>query len=551
MILKYTLFFLFIIGMSFSSLSQNESWFYIRAKDTLFNPEFKKENNKLLYIGDDSKLKAVLDNFTIFEFKKTFRKAKKTNLKKTFFVVSNNDELLSHLLKSASHLFELGELIHEEDKKIFEPNDYGLTSTIGENTGIQVNLDYFDFIGLPEAWYYTTGSKDMIIGMSDASIDTTNLDFKDKTTVIRQSGLAGGHGITTTSLAAGQGNNGYGVLGACYDCSVYATTYGDFRNLDQLLELSHLGVKVINCSWVGSRYYQTAQDVINEMFNNGTVIVASAGNRDWSKAKGTKIYYPASYDHVIAVASVMHRHESVNDNILLSKKRNYYAANIKNYVGRTVGFKDKGTLKKQHIWPVSVTTLNKHVDILAPSVGLFRFAKFTLYGKTEYTAEASSSTSPFVTGTIGLMLSLYPCLPIDEVESILKTTATNIDGIYANKPYAGNYGAGSLNAGRAVKMIYNLYTEGETATIENQKFSRWDFKLTSLSEKVLIQNQEFTESSTLNLTAKNSIVIGENTVLKPNYEGSIILKIDPTLKKECDLVLREGFPNNKYYYPEK
>ncbi len=30
-----------------------------------------------------------------------------------------------------------------------------------------------------------------------------------------------------------------------------------------------------------------------------------------------------------------------------------------------------------------------------------------------------------------------------------------------------------------------------------------------------------------------------------------ILKIDPTLKKECDLVLRDGFPNNKYYHPKK
>jgi hypothetical protein len=43
-------------------------------------------------------------------------------------------------------------------------------------------------------------------------------------------------------------------------------------------------------------------------------------------------------------------------------------------------------------------------------------------------------------------------------------------------------------------------------------------------------------------------VIGENTIIKPNKNGSIILKIDATIEKQCDLVLREGFPNNKYYH---
>ena len=40
-----------------------------------------------------------------------------------------------------------------EWSKVFEPNDYGITSTIGENLGAQVNLDYLDFLGLPKAWY--------------------------------------------------------------------------------------------------------------------------------------------------------------------------------------------------------------------------------------------------------------------------------------------------------------------------------------------------------------------------------------------------------------
>ncbi len=544
------LFFIFF-GITANLFSQNESWFYIRAKSENFNPDFDRIDGKLFYKGDNFKLKRIFYSYDIFEFKKTFKNANKSSLKKTFFVVSNDEKLLEDLLLNASNLFDFGELIQEEDKKIFEPNDYGLTSTIAENKGLEVNLDYLDFVGAPEAWYYTTGSKDMIIGLSDGKVEITDKDFSDKTTVIKESSTSKGHGSGVASIAAGQGDNGYGVPGLCYDCSIYATNYYDFEKLEQLLELSEKGVKIINCSWAITRNYQTAQDAIDEMFENGTIIVSASGNQDWHKSKGKVLYYPSSYKNVISVSSVMHRYETVEENTMISAKGNPYAANIRNYVGRTIGFKDNDVSKKHHIWPVSITTLNTEVDILAPSVDLFRYSAFALDGEEKYTLEATSSTAPFVTGTIGLMLSLNPCLPIDEVETILKFTATNIDDIEANKPYRGHYGAGSLHTGRAVKMVYDLYTDTEIAIIENQNFSRWNFILTSFSNKTLIQNQQFTDDAVFELTAKNNIVIGENTILKPNKNGSIHLKIDKTLEKECDLVLREGFPNNKYYHPEK
>jgi subtilisin family serine protease len=546
---KLTFLLFLFFGISASLFSQNESWFFIRAKSENFNPIFEKADNHLVYKGKDHKLKRIFSTYTISEFKKTYKNANKLSLKRTFFVVVNDEKLLEDLLLNASEYFDFGEIVKEVDKKIFEPNDYGLTSTITENKGLEVNLDYFDFIGAPQAWYYTTGSKDMIIGLSDGQVEITNKDFSDKTTVINESTKSKGHGSGVASIAAGQGDNGYGVPGICYDCSIYATTYNNHKTLKQLKELSEMGVKVINCSWATTASYQTAQDVIDEIFENGTIIVSAAGNLNWSKSKGKVLYFPSSYKNVISVASGMHRYSTVEENTMISKKGNPYAANIKNYVGRTIGFKDNDTSKKHHIWPVSITTLNPEVDLLAPSVDLFRYSQFATLGKEMYTMEASSSTAPFVTGTIGLMLSLNPCLPIDEVETILKFTATNIDDIEANRPYKGNYGAGSLHTGRAVKMVYDLYTETETATIENQKFSRWNFKLTSLSEKVLMQNQQFTEAVVFELKAKNKIVIGKNTIIKPNKSGSIVLKIDPTLEKECDLVLREGFPNNKYYHP--
>ncbi len=538
--MRYYLFLALVCFGAANVFSQENPWFYLRANDSLFEIAFDKIDGGLKYTGNDTKLKNILDEHHIITFKKTYRKAKKENLKKTFFVVSEKSSLMEDLLLKAGHIFEYGEHISVEDKKIFEPNDYGLTSTIGENIGFQVNNDYLDFLELPKAWYYTTGSPSTIVGISDGAVDTTSLEFKGKTRVYNKSRHAIGHGSGVASIAAAKGNNGFGIPGVCYDCEIYSTSYGKFRHLKQLMELSNAGVKVINCSWLNDTYYQSGQDSINKMFNQGTVIVGAAGNRDWnSSKKGEILYYPASYKNVISVSTVMYKHDSAKDNTNFSEGY-YYAENIRGFLGRTVGFKDNDPSKSYHIWPVSVTTLNKGVDLLAPSAGIYRFSSYVKYGRLEYIPiEATSPAAPFVSGAIGLMFSLYPCLEVNEVETILKFSSTNIDHLEVNKPYAGNYGAGMLNVGKAVEMVYQLYSEKETALIENQNFSRWDFKLTALSKGVVMRNQKFTDSTTLKLKAKNKIVLAENTSLKPGPNGSISLKIDSSLQKECDLVLRD------------
>lgn len=528
-----------LVFTSFLANGQDEAWFYFRAHDTVFNPSFNKEGEYLIYSGNDPQLKSVFDKYKIKVFKKTWKHAKKQNLKKTFFAIADKESLMDDLLKNASHLFEFGELIAEEDKKIFEPNDYGLTSTIGDNLGAQVNLDYLDVLEVPKAWYYTTGSRDVIIGISDGEIDSLDIEFVGKTKIVQPSGLAKGHGYSITEIAAGQGDNAYGVPGVCYDCSIYATNYRHFNTLEQLVELSRMGAKVINCSWGISRFYETAQEAIYEMLENGTVVVAIGHNKSFSEGQGSVYYYPASYDKVIAVSSVSHRYENYEENIKISDNDKYYVENVRYYISRTAGFKDNDTTQNPYNYPVSIRNINDKIDILGPAVGLYRYSEKVLYDKDVMSEfNPTSEVAPLITGSIGLMFSLYPCLPADEVESIIKLTSTNIDHVEANKPYKGMYGAGMLNTGKAVKMVFDMFAEKEAVRIENQRFSRWDFKLTSLSD-VLITNQEFTEEATLELTSKKGITIAANTVLKPNATGKIHLKIDPSLEKECELRLRD------------
>ena len=214
--------------------AQEEAWFYLRAKDSLTQLAFTSNGDQLKYTGNDSKLKRVLSRYQIKTFKKTFRGARKENLRKTFFVIANSEKMLNDLLKETRHLFEFGELIASQDRKIFEPNDYGLSSTVGDSKGFQVNLDYYDYLEVPKAWYYTTGSPDTKIGISDGTVDSISPDFKNKVTVFRKSSLSKGHGSGVASVAAAQGDDGFGIPGICYDCDIYATSYGNFLKLESL-----------------------------------------------------------------------------------------------------------------------------------------------------------------------------------------------------------------------------------------------------------------------------------------------------------------------------
>ncbi|MAZ73976.1 MAG: hypothetical protein CMC70_12605 [Flavobacteriaceae bacterium] len=541
--LRYYISLLFILAISITVNAQHydKPWFYVRAADTVTELTFERNGDVLTYTGDNIKLKQLFKKHIIYEFKKTYRKANRRNLKKTFFVIAESETFKDELLREVPNIFVFGETIAPEDKKIFEPNDYGLTSTIGANIGEQINLDYLDYLKAPEAWYYTVGERDVIIGISDGRLDTLDADFKNKTRLIKSPHIADGHGYSSSANAAAQGDNEHGSVGVCYNCSLYGTSYGDTRNLKNLKELSDMGVRIINCSWASVSSYDTAQEVINEMWDNGTIVIASSGNKKWQDTKGQVFHYPASYDHVISVGSVMYRNDSWHDNLKYTANNTYYGENIKHYLGRTIGFANNDTLVPPKIWPISIPTLNSKVDILTPTVGLFRYSRYMLENfKLMYSEYATTSgAAPIVSGTVGLMLSLNPCLPVEEIEPILKMASTNIDYLEVNRPYKGNYGAGALSTGNTIKLLYSLYTEDAVSVIENQDFSRWDFTVRSFSEKTIIRNQKFREDATLELTATQQVVLEPGTHLKPNTEGGILLKIDPTLTKECELRLRD------------
>jgi gliding motility-associated-like protein len=143
-------------------------------------------------------------------------------------------------------------------------------------------------------------------------------------------------------------------------------------------------------------------------------VVAAAGNA--SCGNPNNLVYPAACDHVIAVSSVgpSNNHE------------------------RTIG---NPTTTHQH---------NTSVDLCAPGYDVALSGNAGWY----LTSSGTSFASPYVAGTIGLMLAIRPCLTYEEALYILQATAFNLDSLNPN--YAGKLGAGRIDAGLALEFTKNL-----------------------------------------------------------------------------------------------
>ncbi len=517
--------------------------YYVRASSHDFNPSLYFDGTSLKYSGRDLALQALFNNNTIYVFEKEFNFSKRSDLQRTFYVQTNSATSLKEFLQKAPSIFEYGEYLGIEDPELlYFPNDYGITG--GSNQGANANLRYLDFIGMPQAWDYTTGSLDIDIGISDGGpLDATDLEFANKTTVLAAEDTdpnGTSHGNNVTAIAAAQGDNAYSGTGVCFDCSILKNGYRSVpgfpgSSFERIIELAEAGARVINCSWVGLGYSESRQNAIDELTEYGIVIIAAAGNQKTGSLPRNELY-PASFDNVISVSAV----GSGNDldcNNIASDGSGSYIPNVKNYLtGRTrlvANYDCNQPLENQVSLDLAKTpTLNAKVDIVAPGSGHYRHYQSVMNGTIEYISDTdlwTSPTAPLVTGTVGLMKALNDCLPFNEVVSILKITSTNIDDIPANQIAAGYYGSGTLHTGRAVQLTNNLLRSDSIAYLRNQRFSRWDFIFNGVSESIVMEDQEFTDESTVTVTAKNEIILEDGTFLEPNSNGFAIFEIDSTL----------------------
>lgn len=286
------------------------------------------------------------------------------------------------------------------------PNDYNIT----------YSTDYaLDLINAQAAWDLTHGNPNFVIAILDQNFYNSHEELVGKITHYDTTNTSTRtHGTAVAILAGGNTNNGVGKSSIGYDSKLALYR----MNYNEMLAASYAGAKVINLSWTsGCSFNQYAQDAINEAYNNGSFIIASAGNGT-TCGGADNLVYPAAYANVFSVTSIgpTNNHE------------------------RTIGN------------PATTHQHNYTVDLCAPGYDVNISASAGWY----LTGSGTSYAAPQVTGTVALMLAVNPCLTQSNIEYILKTSSVNVDNV--NLLYAGKIGAGRLDAAAAVLMAQNWTT---------------------------------------------------------------------------------------------
>ena len=385
----------------FAQVEKGKVW--VTVDDASILP---KVNSKGEFSSSSSSFQKIVRDFAITGVKLAFPASKKRELLKVYEIECDcNQAVLSEALEnSVKGLRDPEEAPTYE--LMYDPNDYNVAFS---------NNWPLDLINAKGAWDISKGDPSIIIGVSDANFDTNHVELLGKLLYV-EPGMSDpniNHGTGVAVITAGNTDNGVGTSSIGYNCSMKLYTMG----YNQILQASYDGARVINMSWAsGCSVNDYCQSVIDEIYNNGTIMVAAAGNGG-TCGGASNLVYPSAYNHVISVTSV--KFNDVHEKI-------------------TAG----GTnVTHQH---------NATVDICAPGYNLGIAIANNNYNPN---TSGTSFASPFVAGTIGLMLAANPCLNADDVEFILKETATNIDSLNPN--YIGLIGAGRLNAAAAVDMAKN------------------------------------------------------------------------------------------------
>lgn len=390
---------IFLLSVKPSYAQEGKIW------TKLINPTLFKIDETVV-TANQHDLQALIHNFQINSIEKAVPSSRKASLQSLYEISCNcNDVELLAQLKKMGNFFENPE-IGPKYELLYTPNDYTLVTP----------NDYaLNLINAQAAWDITKGDSSILIGISDSNYDLTHAELIGKyilpsTAVNYNTNIA--HGTAVAITAAGKTDNGIGKSSIGFNSKLQLRKMG----YNELLSASYSGVKVVNASWnSGCTFSNYVQSIIDEIYDNGTFIVAAAGNGG-TCGGATNFVYPASCEHVFSVSSVgpTNNHESTPGN---------------------------SSTTFQH---------NDSVDLCAPGYNVM----LSIANGNYLTGNGSSFSAPYVSGTIALMLAVNPCLTQSQIEQILKATAFPLDSL--NPLYSGKLGAGRLDAAAAVQMAESM-----------------------------------------------------------------------------------------------
>jgi thermitase len=178
-------------------------------------------------------------------------------------------------------------------------------------------------IDAPEGWGITHGSDSIRIAILDSGVYCSHADLDSKCvedmSFVAQHGSPIddiiGHGTHVAGIAAAETDNGVGVAGVAREASIRSikVCYEDYSLAilgiiqgvcddadiaDGITYAANMGYEVINMSLAGPQFSQTLLNAVNYAWDQGSVIIAGAGN-----GYSTELLYPAGFANVISVGA--------------------------------------------------------------------------------------------------------------------------------------------------------------------------------------------------------------------------------------------------------
>ena len=255
------------------------------------------------------------------------------------------------------------------------------------------------------------GLVDDVNGWDFSSADETSPGDNDPTgdrSVTPQNAL---HGTETAGIIGALTNNSSGIAGITWNAKIVPVNIS-CPNDDRILCFSYSGlvysllmdVDIVSASF-GGRPQSLVRNIVETLYENGTLVVASAGNAGTNNDLFPS--YPANYDNVLSVGWT---------------GKNFDVINTSSNFGISV-------------------------DVFAPGSNIDATGF-----NNQYTSDASgtSFSAPLAAGLAGLVKTLHPDWSVDQIREQVRVTSDDISARNTSIKFRDKLGKGRINAFRAV-----------------------------------------------------------------------------------------------------
>jgi len=348
----------------------------------------------------------------------------------------------------------------------FKPYQWNLWN-YGQYSGSRIDAD----IDAPEAWEIEDGNGNITIAILDSGVEWTHSDLSNNIWMnpdetfngqdddnngyiddIRgwdfwgDDGTEGdnnpmdidGHGTKCAGVAAAVTNNGVYLAGVCPNCKIMALRCGTngcpyTRVLPAIYYAEDEGAKILSMSFHSDCVTQW-YDIIDYAYDNGMIIVSSAGNINIE----------------------------VDNSICPCYSSNTICVGATNY-------EDMRWIQS----PTVASNYGPKVDISAPG----RYITTTMLNDGwTYSVAGTSMSVPHVAGMAALILSKYPELTIDQLYHMIKNSV-DVWGVDGMPTPDQDMGSGRINLYKAVTWSCTDGTELNSCSTSKPKFCQFDDSL--------------------------------------------------------------------------